>query len=289
MRNFTQVVPILAVGMMLLGDAQAQQTPTATTEQAPATKAQPSTPAKPKAPAPKAGAAKTAAAKSAAITALKTPKDKFSYALGMNLGASLHKQSVDVDPNMVAQGLRAALAGGKTLLTQEEAQAALTEVQNELRKKQQEKMQVAGESNKKEGEAFLASNKAKEGVVTLPSGLEYKILKEGNGPKPTASDSVVCNYRGTLINGTEFDSSYKRGQPATFPVNGVIKGWTEALQLMPVGSKWQLFVPSSLAYAERGAGGEIGPNATLIFEVELLSIQEKAKTDQDKPTTEEKK
>jgi FKBP-type peptidyl-prolyl cis-trans isomerase len=289
MRNFTQVVPILAVGMMLLGDAQAQQTPTATTEQAPAAKAQPATPAKPKAPAPKAGAAKTAAARSAATTALKTPKDKFSYALGMNLGASLHKQSVDVDPNMVAQGLRAALAGGKTLLTQDEAQAALMEVQNELRKKQQEKMQVAGEANKKEGEAFLAANKGKEGVVTLPSGLEYKILKEGTGPKPTASDSVVCNYRGTLINGTEFDSSYKRGQPATFPVNGVIKGWTEALQLMPVGSKWQLFVPSSLAYAERGAGGEIGPNATLIFEVELLSIQEKAKTDQDKPTTEEKK
>jgi FKBP-type peptidyl-prolyl cis-trans isomerase len=289
MRNFTQVVPILAVGMMLLGDAQAQQTPTATTEQAPAAKAQPAAPAKPKAPAPKAGAAKTAAAKSAATTTLKTPKDKFSYALGMNLGASLHKQSVDVDPNMVAQGLRAALAGGKTLLTQDEAQAALMEVQNELRKKQQEKMQVAGEANKKEGEAFLAANKGKEGVVTLPSGLEYKILKEGTGPKPTASDSVVCNYRGTLINGTEFDSSYKRGQPATFPVNGVIKGWTEALQLMPVGSKWQLFVPSSLAYAERGAGGEIGPNATLIFEVELLSIQEKAKTDQDKPTTEEKK
>jgi FKBP-type peptidyl-prolyl cis-trans isomerase FklB len=288
MRNFTQVVPILAAGMMLLGNAQAQQTPAVKTEQAPA-KAQPATPAKPKAPATKAGAAKTAAAKSAATTALKTPKDKFSYALGMNLGASLHKQSVDVDPNMVAQGLRAALAGGKTLLTQEEAQAALMEVQNELRKKQQEKMQVAGEANKKEGEAFLASNKGKEGVVTLPSGLEYKILKEGNGPKPTASDSVVCNYRGTLINGTEFDSSYKRGQPATFPVNGVIKGWTEALQLMQVGSKWQLFVPSSLAYAERGAGGDIGPNATLIFEVELLSIQEKPKTDQAKPATEEKK
>jgi len=289
MRNFTQVVPILAASMMLLGNAQAQQTPAAKTEQAPAAKAQPAAPAKPKAPATKAGAAKTAAAKSAATTALKTPKDKFSYALGMNLGASLHKQSVDVDPSIVAQGLRAALAGGKTLLTQEEAQAALMEVQNELRKKQQEKMQVAGEANRKEGEAFLASNKAKEGVVTLPSGLEYKILKEGNGPKPTASDSVVCNYRGTLINGTEFDSSYKSGQPATFPVNGVIKGWTEALQLMPVGSKWQLFVPSSLAYAERGAGGDIGPNATLIFEVELLSIQEKPKTDQAKPATEEKK
>ena len=153
------------------------------------------------------------------------------------------------------------------------------EVQNDLRKKQQEKMQVMGEANKKEGEAFLATNKAKQGVVTLPSGLQYKILKEGTGPKPTATDSVVCNYRGTLINGTEFDSSYKRGQPATFPVVGVIKGWTEALQLMPVGSKWQLVIPSSLAYGERGAGGDIGPNATLIFEVELMSIQEKPKAE----------
>jgi FKBP-type peptidyl-prolyl cis-trans isomerase FklB len=136
-------------------------------------------------------------------------------------------------------------------------------------------MQVAGDANKKEGEAFLADNKSKEGVVALPSGLQYKVLKEGNGPKPTATDSVVCNYRGTLINGAEFDSSTKHGGPATFPVNGVIKGWTEALQLMPVGSKWQLFVPSDLAYAERGAGGDIGPNATLIFEVELVSIQNK--------------
>jgi FKBP-type peptidyl-prolyl cis-trans isomerase FklB len=137
-------------------------------------------------------------------------------------------------------------------------------------------MQAAGDANKKEGEAFLADNKSKEGVVALPSGLQYKVLKQGDGPKPTATDSVVCNYRGTLINGTEFDSSPKHGGPATFPVNGVIKGWTEALQLMPVGSKWQLFVPSDLAYAERGAGGDIGPNATLIFEVELVSIENKS-------------
>ena len=124
--------------------------------------------------------------------------------------------------------------------------------------------------------AFLAANKSKEGVVTLPSGLQYKILKEGSGPKPTSTDSVVCNYKGTLINGTEFDSSYKRGEPATFPVTGVIKGWTEALQLMPVGSKWQLFVPADLGYGPRGTpGGPIGPNATLIFEVELMSIKEK--------------
>jgi FKBP-type peptidyl-prolyl cis-trans isomerase len=291
MRNFTNVLPILAAGMMLLGTAQAQKTPPATTEQAPATKAQPAAPAKPKTPATKAGAAKAPAAGTAV---LKTKRDKFSYALGMNVGASLgttlRKQSVDFDPNIVAQGLKTSLAGGKTLMTQEEAQALLKEVQNDMLKKQQEEMRVAGEANKKEGDAFLEANKGKEGVVTLPSGLEYKIMKEGNGPKPTATDSVVCNYRGTLINGTEFDSSYKRGQPATFPVNGVIKGWTEALQLMPVGSKWQLFVPSSLAYAERGAGGEIGPNATLIFEVELLSIQEKPKAESpDTPKVEDKK
>jgi FKBP-type peptidyl-prolyl cis-trans isomerase len=287
MRNFTRVVPILAAGMMLLGNVQAQETPAAKTEQAPA-KAQPAAPAKPKAPATKSGAAK-APATGAAV--LKTKKDKFSYALGMNVGAnlgtSLRKQAVDFDPNMVAQGLKTSLAGGKTLMTQEEAQTLLKEVQTDMLKKQQEKMQVVGEANKKEGEAFLAANKGKEGVVTLPSGLEYKILKEGNGPKPAATDSVVCNYRGTLINGTEFDSSYKRGEPATFPVNGVIKGWTEALQLMPVGSKWQLFIPSSMAYAERGAGADIGPNATLIFEVELMSIQ--PKTEQGKPAEEEKK
>jgi FKBP-type peptidyl-prolyl cis-trans isomerase len=144
-----------------------------------------------------------------------------------------------------------------------------------MRKQQAEKSQQMGAANKAEGETFLAANKAKEGVITLPSGLQYKILKAGTGPKPSASDSVVCNYRGTLINGAEFDSSYKRGQPATFPVNGVIKGWTEALQLMPVGSKWQLVIPAQLAYGERGAGADIGPNATLIFEVELLSIQGK--------------
>ena len=207
--------------------------------------------------------------------------------MGANLGTSLRKQAVDFDPNIVAQGLKASLAGGKTLMTQEDAQALLKEVQTDMLKKQQETMRVVGEANKKEGEAFLAANKGKEGVVTLPSGLQYKILKEGNGPKPTATDTVVCNYRGTLINGTEFDSSYKSGQPATFPVNGVIKGWTEALQLMPVGSKWQLFIPSSMAYAERGAGADIGPNATLIFEVELMSIQ--PKTEQGKPAAEEKK
>jgi FKBP-type peptidyl-prolyl cis-trans isomerase FklB len=144
-----------------------------------------------------------------------------------------------------------------------------------MRKKQQEKMQEEGSVNKKEGDAFLAANKGKDGVVTLPSGLQYKIIKEGTGPKPTTNDTVMCNYKGTLIDGKEFDSSYKRGQPATFPVGGVIKGWTEALQLMPVGSKWQLFIPSDLAYGDRGAGADIGPGSTLIFEVELMSIEAK--------------
>ncbi len=138
-------------------------------------------------------------------------------------------------------------------------------------------MKAAAETNKKEGEAFLAANKANGGVVVLPSGLQYKVLTQGTGPKPVASDTVVCNYRGTLIDGKEFDSSYKRGQPATFPVSGVIKGWTEALQLMPVGSKWQLFIPPDLAYGDRGASSDIGPGATLIFEVELLSIQKNYK------------
>ena len=214
---------------------------------------------------------------------LKTKKDKASYALGMsvglNLGAKLHQQSVEVDQAILLRGVKDALAGGKTLLTEEEARAALTQLSLEARKNMDEKMKLAGEGNKKEGDEFLAANKTKEGTVTLPSGLQYKILTEGTGPKPTPTDSVSCNYRGTLINGTEFDSSYKRGQPATFQVNGVIKGWTEALQLMPVGSKWQLFIPSELAYGERGPSPEIGSNSTLIFEVELLSIQGKDKSE----------
>jgi FKBP-type peptidyl-prolyl cis-trans isomerase FklB len=252
--------------MLLLGTALTQQTPAATPPTTP--------PAKTQTPAAKRPAT---AAKSATPLTLKTQKEKFSYALGMKMGENLHKQSVPVDPAILARGLKDALAGGKTVLTDDEAQAAIMAVQKEMHDKQQEKMKEAGSANKKEGETFLGANKGKEGVVTLPSGLQYKILKAGTGPKPTASDTVECNYRGTLINGTEFDSSYKRGQPASFPVSGVIKGWTEALQLMPVGSKWQLFIPSDLAYGDRGAGADIGPDATLIFEVELLSIQDKSK------------
>jgi FKBP-type peptidyl-prolyl cis-trans isomerase FklB len=274
MQRLLTTALLLAAATMLAGNCYAQQTPPVSTPPATTPAAPPATTSK--APVKKTG---TAAKSSAAAPALTTKKQKFSYALGMNigsgLGANLKKQSVEVDYSLVAQGLKDAMAGGKTRLTDEEAKAVLTEVQTAVRKEQQEKTEQAGAKNKTEGEAFLAANKGKEGVVTLPDGLQYKIMTAGTGPKPTTADSVVCNYRGTLLNGTEFDSSYKRGQPATFGVGQVIKGWTEALQLMPVGSKWQLFIPANLAYAERGAGGEIGPNSTLIFEVELVSIVDK--------------
>ena len=279
---------LLAAGMMVAATGYAQQTPAATTPAA-------TTPAAPAATTPKAATTakapvkKTATAtkSAAAAPALTTRKDKFSYALGMNIGngykQGLEKQSVEFDANLIAQGVKDALSGAKTRLTDEEAKAVLTEVQTEVNKERQEKMKEASDKNKAEGEAFLAANKSKEGVVTLPSGLQYKILTAGIGPKPTASDQVNCNYRGTLIDGTEFDSSYKRGKPATFGVGQVIKGWTEALQLMPIGSKWQLFIPSSLAYGERGGpGGAIGPDEALIFEVELISIVDKAKDDKSK-------
>jgi FKBP-type peptidyl-prolyl cis-trans isomerase FklB len=269
---------------MLAGDGYAQQTPTSTP---PAT-----TSTAPAATTPKAPVKKTGTATKSAPAPLTTRKQKFSYALGMDIGTkvggSLKQQSVEVDPALVSQGLKDAMAGSKTRLTQDEAQAVLKEVQTEVGKQRQEKMAAAAAKNKTEGDTFLAANKGKQGVVTLSSGLQYKILTAGTGPKPAATDTVVCNYRGTLIDGKEFDSSYKRGQPATFGVSQVIKGWTEALQLMPVGSKWQLFIPSTLAYGERGAGADIGPDSTLIFEVELLSIQDKSK-DEKTAKPEEKK
>ena len=217
----------------------------------------------------------TTAAKPTTPLTLKTQKDKLSYAIGMNIGAGMKKDGVDVDPSVLEQGLKDALTGSKPLMTDAEAQTVMTEFRTEMIKKKQDETQRVGEANKQAGQQFLATNKTKEGVVTLPDGLQYKILKEGAGPKPTATDTVTVNYRGTLINGAEFDSSYKRNQPTTFGVNQVIKGWTEALQLMPVGSKWQLFIPSDLAYGERSPAPEIGPNSTLIFDVELLSIQDK--------------
>ena len=269
MQNLLRITLIILTAASMLPYAMAQQTPSAPPAKAPAATPQKSQQsAAPKSP-------QTAAKAKAAPFTLKTPKDKASYAMGMNIGTGLRKQSIDIDPAILARGLRDAFANGKTLLTEDEVRTILTQLQADMRKKQQELAQVAGENNKKQGVAFLEANKAKEGVVTLPSGLQYKVLQKGTGPKPTATDSVVCNYRGTLLDSTEFDSSYKRGQPLTIPVTGVIKGWTEALQLMPVGSKWQLFVPSDLAYGERGAGGPIGPNATLIFEIELVSIQAK--------------
>lgn len=194
----------------------------------------------------------------------------------MNIGKNLKRDSVEIDPAVLSRGLRDALAGNKLLLTDDEAKAALTALQAEVRATEEAKLKAVAIENKRAGDAFLAANKTKEGVVTLPSGLEYKIIKEGTGPKPTADDTVLCHYRGTLLDNTEFDSSYKRNEPLKIPVGGVIKGWTEAIQLMPVGSKWQLFIPSDLAYGERGApGSPIGPNSTLIFEVELISIEPK--------------
>jgi FKBP-type peptidyl-prolyl cis-trans isomerase FklB len=204
---------------------------------------------------------------------LKTEKDKLSYAMGMDLGTQLKSKGVDIDADVFTRALRAALAGDKTLLTDAEAKAIITELQKVMITKQAAEVKVLAEKNKQEGDAFLAANKTKPGVTTLPSGLQYKIIKEGTGTKPVATDTVVCNYRGTLIDGKEFDSSYKRGQPATFPLGKVIKGWTEILQMMPVGSTWQVFIPPDLAYGDRGAGTDIGPNATLIFEIQLIAIK----------------
>jgi FKBP-type peptidyl-prolyl cis-trans isomerase len=209
----------------------------------------------------------------------KNDNAKISYALGMRLALELKtlRNAVDVDPEMVTQGLRDSLTGAKTRLTDDQRVEVLSQLQRNITAKEEQVRQQMAETNAKGGEAFLAANKGKEGVVTLPSGLQYKVLMQGTGPKPALDDTVVCNYRGNFIDGKEFDSSYKRGQPSSFPVVGVIKGWTEALQLMPVGSKWQLFVPSKLAYGESGHRPNIEPNATLIFEVELISIQPKEK------------
>lgn len=265
------VLSILAAGMMLSGYARGQQTPAAQSSQPaakPATKASGTQSTAKKAPA--------TAAKS--TFALKTQKEKASYALGMNIGSGLHRQGIPVDAAIVARGLRDAMGSGKTLMTEEEMKATLQQLSAEVHKAQDAKLHAAGEASRKEAEAFLTANKAKPGVTALSDGLQYKILKEGTGPKPTASDTVSVNYKGSLLNGTEFDSSYKRGQPASFPVGGVIKGWTEALQLMPVGSKWELYIPADLAYGDNPPPGSgIAPGSTLVFEVELLSIGEEKK------------
>jgi len=201
-------------------------------------------------------------------TPLKDSKDKVSYSIGLNIGLNLKKQNVSINPDTFALGLKDALAG-KPQMTDEQVKETMTAFEKEMIDKQK----ATGVKNGADGEKFLAENKKKEGVKTTASGLQYKVVKEGSGAQPKEKDTVMANYRGTLIDGTEFDSSYTRGQPATFPVSGVIKGWTEALQIMKVGSKYQLFIPANLAYGERAMGPDIGPNSTLIFEVELLDVK----------------
>jgi FKBP-type peptidyl-prolyl cis-trans isomerase FklB len=203
-----------------------------------------------------------------------TPNDKVSYAIGVQVAAGIKSQGIEVSPEMVAKGVRDALGGAKLLMSDDEMGAAISALQEEMRRKQEAARTAALEKNKTAGEVFLADNAKKEGVVSLPSGLQYKILTAAEGRKPTDADTVVCHYRGTLLSGTEFDSSYG-SSPATFAVKAVIAGFQEAVQLMPVGSKWQFFIPSNLAYGERGAGNVIEPNSTLIFEIELISIQDK--------------
>ncbi len=205
---------------------------------------------------------------------IESQKDKVSYSIGVNIGNNLKRDSIGVNPDLLLQGLLDAGAdSSKRLMTDEEVQATMTAFQDSMRNKQMEKTRAAGEKYKAEGEAFLAENAKKPGVVTLPSGLQYRIITEGKGKKPTATSTVTTHYTGKLLDGTEFDSSFKRGQPASFPCNGVIRGWSEALQLMSVGSKWELFIPADLAYGESGAGGVIPPNATLVFEIELLDVK----------------
>lgn len=198
----------------------------------------------------------------------KTVGEKFGYIVGVETGRSIRRLNAEVDMKALVRGVEDAIAGKKPAISQEDARAVIKEIYAMAAAKA--KVQAA--KNDKAAGAFLADNKKKEGVVTTDSGLQYTVLKKGEGPKPTADDTVSVHYRGTLIDGTVFDSSYKRGKPATFPVKGVIAGWTEALQLMNVGTKCRLFIPSKLAYGEGGAGAVIGPNAALVFEVELLAI-----------------
>ena len=203
--------------------------------------------------------------------ALAEGKEKKSYSIGANIGTSLKREEIEIDPETVLKGLKDAYSG-KSLMTDDEVRTVLTDLNKEIRTKQQEKRTQQGQKNKEEGEKFLAENKTKPGVITLPSGLQYKILAEGKGESPKSNDEVTVNYRGTLIDGTEFDSSSKTGHPLVRPANLLVKGWTEALQLMKPGAKWQLFLPSELAYGDRGSR-QIGPNATLLFDVELISFK----------------
>ena len=202
----------------------------------------------------------------------KDQKDKVSYGIGLSIGSKMKKDGVDLNPQMIAKGLSDGFSGAKPLMTEEEIQQTMQAFQTEMQTKMVQKHKEAADKNKADGEAFLAANKSKEGVKTLPSGLQYKIVSAGKGEKPKATDTVSVQYRGTLIDGTEFDSSHKRNEPVTFPLDKVIPGWSEGLQQLPVGTKAQLFIPGSLAYGEN-APPSIGPNATLIFDVELLEIK----------------
>ncbi len=215
---------------------------------------------------------------------LSDEKARVSYAIGMMLGHNWQQQGLEVNPDIAARAIKDIQSGGTTLLTQEEMQQTLTSFQQEFRAIQQKKQAELAVKNKAAGDAFLATNKNNSGVVSLPDGLQYQILTQGTGATPTPNDTVTVNYKGSLLDGTEFDSSYKRGQPAQFPVGGVIHGWTEALEKMPVGSKWKLFIPSELAYGERGNHG-IPPNSTLIFEVELLDTKTPAPPAPAQPLT----
>lgn len=206
---------------------------------------------------------------------LKSQKEKVSYIIGIGIGKNFKQQGTEIDPDALAKGVRDALAGAKPILTEEEINETMATYKKEMAAKQKELFDRVGEKNKKEGEAFLAENKKKPGVKTLPSGLQYRIIQSGKGKKPTLNDTVTVHYKGTLINGKEFDNSHSRGQPASFPLSSAISGWKEALQMMEVGSKWEVFVPSQFAYGERGGGSTIEPNSTLVFEIELLAIQDK--------------
>jgi len=275
---------MLILSSALLASNAFAQTPTSGPAQTPAAKPQTSSgdaASKPQSStaAKKSGAATATKPGTAAAPVLKTNRDKASYAFGANLAKNLKQQNIDLDPALLARGFKDASGTGKPLLTEQEEQAALMAYAEEVRKKIET-------VNQKEGEAFLAANKVKPGITTLPSGLEYKVITAGTGPKPTAQDTVVCNYRGTLVNGKEFDNSARHGGPTEIPVSGVIKGWTEALQLMPVGSKWELYIPSDLAYGGRETG-PIGPGSALVFEVELVSIKEKPK-EEPKPAADPK-
>ncbi len=204
---------------------------------------------------------------------LKDLKDKAGYSIGVNIGSGLKHDDVDVNIDALVAGLKESFAGEAAQLTAAEQQEALATFQKEMMEKMAARQKELGAKAKKQGDEFLAANKTKDGVKTLPSGLQYKVITEGDGQQPKPTDEVTVNYRGTLVDGTEFDSSYKRGQPATFKVNEVVPGWSEALPLMKSGAKWQLFVPADLAYGEKGAGRDIPPNATLIFEVELIGVK----------------